>query len=55
MKDDNEGKTFDKISLVAPACTLELTDFPFTYISVKQGGGSVGVTSSLSLDLRVNR
>lgn len=55
MNDENDGKTFPKINLVASACTFQLTDFPFTYISLRQVGGSVRVISSLSLDLRVNR
>ena len=55
MNDDNDGKTLPKINLVASACTLPLTDFPFAYISLRQGEGSVRVISSLSLDLRVNR
>ena len=41
MNDDNDGKTFPKINFVASACTFQLTDFPFTYIGLKQEGGSV--------------
>ena len=55
MNDENDGKTFSKINLVASACTFQLTDFPFTYISLKQEGGSVRVISSPSLDPRVKR
>ena len=55
MNDENDGKTFSKINLVASACTFQLTDFPVSYINLKQGGGSVRVISSPSLDLRVKR
>ena len=55
MNDENDGKTFSKINLVASACTFQLTDLPFTYISLKQEGGSVRVISSPSLDPRVKR
>ena len=55
MNDENDGKTFSKINLVASACTFQLTDFPFIYISLKQEGGSVRVISSPSLDPMVKR
>lgn len=55
MNEENDGETFPKINLVASAFSFQLTEFPFTYISLKQGGGSVRVISSPSLDLRVKR